>query len=481
MITYEADGSGWVIEHRDTGVYPPVLEACTNEPIASFVYIAAATPAFAVTPTNGLITTEYGLTASFSVVLDLAPTNDVTIAVSSSNPLEGIVSTNSLTFNTTNWNVPQFVTVTGQDDALTDGNVAYTIILAPAVSTDPNYNGLNPVDVSVVNADDEQSGISITPINNLVTDETGSNATFSVFLNRAPTGNVVIGVSSSNTNEGTASLTALTFTTLDWNIPQVVTVTGANDFKQDGNKPYSIVTAPAVSTDLTYNGVNASDVSLVNLDNDVAGYVWNYTLPVQVVEGATATYSLALGTQPDSNVVITVTSLNTTNGATRSPATLTFTPLNWSTPQVITLTGVDNLTNNASVAFTVNHQPASTDPIYSQLTSVIPVPCLLIDNEALFTLPSGDCIYGLGMPAIGIDGQASLTDIDAASYNGGSVTAVLTANAQVDDRLEIRNSGTNAGQISFSGFDVSYSGTNIGTVLWWFLSTPTPRWSQPSN
>jgi hypothetical protein len=472
IVTYEADGNGWIIEHRDTGVYPPELEACTNEPIASFVYIAAATPGFTVTPTNNLITTEYGLTASFSVVLDLAPTNDVTIDVSSSNPLEGIVSTNSLTFNPTNWNVPQLVTVTGQDDVSTDGNIAYSIILAPAVSTDPNYNGLNPADVSVINVDDEQSGISVTPTSGLVTTESGGTATFNVFLNRAPTDNVVIALSSSNSGEGTPSTNALTFTPLDWNIPQVVTVVGANDFKQDGTKVYTIVTAAAVSSDLNYNGINASDVSAVNLDNDVAGYVWNYTLPVQVVEGATATYSLSLGTQPETNVVITNTSLNIAGGATVSPATLTFTPLDWSTPKVITLTGVDNLTNNPSVAFTVNHQPASTDPIYSQLTSVIPVPCLLIDNEALFTLPSGDCIYGLGMPAIGIDGQASLSDVDAVSYNGGSVTAALIANAQVDDRLEIRNSGTNAGQISFSGVDVSYGGINIGSYTGGIGATP---------
>ena len=472
IVTYEADGDGWIIENRDTGVYPPALEACTNEPIASFVYIAAATPGFTVTPTNGLITTEFGLAASFSVVLDLAPTNDVTIAVSSSNPLEGLLSTNSITFDSTNWNVPQFITITGQDDLAVDGNIAYSIVLDPAVSTDPNYNGLNPADVGVINSDDEQSGISVTPTGGLTTTEAGGTANFNVFLNRAPTDDVVIALTSSNSSEGTPSTNALTFTALDWNIPQVVTVTGADDFKQDGTKAYTIVTAPAVSADLSYNGIDASDVSVVNLDNDVAGYVWNYTLPVQVVEGATATYTLALGTQPDSNVVVTITSLNNTSGATRSPATLTFTPLDWSTPQVITLTGIDNLTNNASVAFTVNHQPASTDPIYSQLVSVIPVPCLLIDNEALFTLPSGDCIYGLGMPAIGIDGQAAIADVDAVSYNGGSVTAALVANTQVDDRIEIRNDGTNAGQISVSGVDVSYGGTNIGTFTGGISATP---------
>ncbi|MGC3960006.1 MAG: hypothetical protein QM813_19385 [Verrucomicrobiota bacterium] len=472
IVTYEADGNSWIIEHRDTGVYPPVLEACTNEPVASFVYIPAATPGFTIAPTNTLITTEYGAAASFAVTLDLAPTSDVTISVASSNPLEGLTSTNELVFSPTNWNVPQIVTVTGQDDVVVDGNIAYSVVLGAAVSTDLNYNGLNPADVAVINTDDEQAGISVTPNVGLFTTEAGSNATFTVFLNRAPTADVVIGLSSSNTGEGTVAPATLIFTPADWNVPQVVTVTGADDFKQDGAKTYSIITAPATSADAAYNGINATDVTVVNRDNDVAGYVWNYTLPVAVVEGAQATYTLALGTQPDANVVITNTSANLTTGATVSPGTLTFTPLNWNVPQVITLTGIDNLVTNASTNFVVNHQPASTDPIYSQLVSVIPVSCVLLDNEAQFALPSGDCIYGLGMPAIGIDGAATIADIDAVSYNNGSITVALVANAQAEDHLEIRNEGTGSEQIGTNGNNVTYEGNIIGSFTGGGGATP---------
>ena len=45
----------------------------------------------------------------------------------------------------------QTVTVTGVDDALDDGNVAYTILTAPATSTDVTYNGVNAADVAVTN------------------------------------------------------------------------------------------------------------------------------------------------------------------------------------------------------------------------------------------------------------------------------------------------------------------------------------------
>ena len=38
--------------------------------------------------------------------------------------------------------------MTGVDDLVADGNVVYKIITAAAVSTDANYNNLNPDDVT---------------------------------------------------------------------------------------------------------------------------------------------------------------------------------------------------------------------------------------------------------------------------------------------------------------------------------------------
>ena len=61
------------------------------------------------------------------MVLNAQPTADVTIGLSSSDTTEGTVAPASLTFTTGNWNVAQTVTVTGVDDALDDGDVAYTI------------------------------------------------------------------------------------------------------------------------------------------------------------------------------------------------------------------------------------------------------------------------------------------------------------------------------------------------------------------
>src|SRR5262249_25413507 len=154
-----------------------------------------------------------------------------------------------------NWNVPQTATVTGVDDFVDDGNVVYTITTAPAVSADPHYNGLDAADVSVTNRDDDAAGIIVTPTSGLTTTEAGGTAAFTIALNSQPTANVTIGLSSSDTTEGTVAPASLTFTAANWNVPQTVTITGVDDFVQDGDITYTIITAPAVSADPIYNSL----------------------------------------------------------------------------------------------------------------------------------------------------------------------------------------------------------------------------------
>jgi len=112
----------------------------------------------AVSPTEGLVTSEAGQTASFTVVLTAQPRADVSIALSSSDTTEGDIWPQTLTFSPGNWDVPQTVTVIGLDDHVVDGPVNYTIILAPAVSADTDFAGIDPADVSVTNLDHDVPG-----------------------------------------------------------------------------------------------------------------------------------------------------------------------------------------------------------------------------------------------------------------------------------------------------------------------------------
>jgi hypothetical protein len=106
-----------------------------------------------VSPTSGLITTEAGATAVFSMVLDSQPYAAVTINVASADTGEGAVSASSLTFGPGKWDTVQMVTVTGVDEVVVDGNITYGIATGVMRSSDTNFDGMGVVDVNLTNTD----------------------------------------------------------------------------------------------------------------------------------------------------------------------------------------------------------------------------------------------------------------------------------------------------------------------------------------
>jgi hypothetical protein len=111
-----------------------------------------------VSPTSGLVTSEDGGTTSFAVRLTCAPSAPVSIPIGTSDATEGIASTSVVTFTPQDWSTPQTVTVTGLADSTFDGDIQYQIVTGPGQSADPNYNGMNPADVSVTNRDRSDIG-----------------------------------------------------------------------------------------------------------------------------------------------------------------------------------------------------------------------------------------------------------------------------------------------------------------------------------
>ncbi|MDQ3365861.1 MAG: hypothetical protein M3680_10580 [Myxococcota bacterium] len=323
-------------------------------------------PGFTVTPTSGVLTTETGGTDTFTVALVSAPTAPVTIQVLSNDTSEGIATPGSLTFTAADWDVPRTVTVTGVDDAIADGNQVYRILLQPATSTDPAYNGFDPTDVLAMNIDNDSPGIRVTPTSGLFVSELGDTAQFTIVLNSEPTANVTIPLASSDLGEGTVAPASVTFTTANWNIAQVVTITGVDDATSDGNQVFSIVTAPAQSTDLGYAGLNAANVTVTNVDNDVAAVVVDATPLLVVTEaGGTATFTMRLTTEPLADVTCTLASTHPTEG-TVNPTSVVFTPANFSTAQVVTITGVDDLVDDGDQVFLiVTNSCQSADPAYN--------------------------------------------------------------------------------------------------------------------
>ncbi len=297
-------------------------------------------------------TNESGTTNNFSIVLIAQPTSDVIIDLVSGDLTEGTIGITQTTFTSSNWNVPQQVTITGVDDLVADGNITYLVTASINIGgSDPNFGSLFAQTVSVTNADNDTPGISISAVSNH-THEDGTQANFAVVLNTQPTADVAVSLTSIDLTEGTINASNLIFTQANWNVAQSVTITGVNDQLIDGDITFNIVTGDALSADGNYNNMVVDDATVVNDDNDVAGFAINRTSANTNEFGTTDNFDIVLNIQPNTNVVFNLASSDLTEG-TIGTSQVTFAPENWNTPQNVIITGVDDLLLDGNIDFDV--------------------------------------------------------------------------------------------------------------------------------
>jgi hypothetical protein len=300
-------------------------------------------------------TTEAGGTATFTVVLETEPAGDVVIDVATDDATEGTPDLSMLTFTALDWFTPQTVTVTGVDDFVDDGDILYHIVnTINGATADPLYAALDPADVDVFNIDDDTAGVTVT-VTDSMTSESGDTGSFDVVLDSEPTGDVVIDVASLDTTEGTVDTAQLTFSDADWDTPQTVTVTGVDDDVVDEDILYTVeLTMNAgLTADPLYAAIDPDDVNVLNLDDDTAGVTVTVTDSTTSESGDTGSFDVVLNSEPTGDVVIDVVSLDTTEG-TVDTAQLTFTSLDWDTPQTVTVTGVDDALVDGTIAYTID-------------------------------------------------------------------------------------------------------------------------------
>ena len=323
-------------------------------PVVNAINIDNDVAGITVSPISGLTTTEAGGAASFSIRLDSLPTASVTIGLSSSKVNEGTIAPGSLVFTVANWSIAQTVTITGVDDTVADGNVAYIIVTAPAVSNDLSYSNRNAVDVSVTNSDNDQANILVGSAAGLATSEAGVSATFTLVLTTAPRDTVTIPIRSSSVSEGSVDRAQIIFSSVNWSQPQTVTVRGVDDALLDGDIRYTVITDVATSNDANYSGIDAADVQVLNRDNDLAGINVIAAANIVTTESrGTAQFKVVLSNQPNATVTVALASSNLKEG-TVSPTSLAFTPTNWSSAQTVIVTGVDDSVSDGDVAYKIS-------------------------------------------------------------------------------------------------------------------------------
>jgi hypothetical protein len=321
---------------------------------------------------------ETGSSGPLEIILGAEPSADVTIAITANDATEAKVAPNQITFTPANWNVAQTVTVTGLNDSAIDGDVISTVSFS-STSSDSIYNGFSIPDATVTTLDDEVAGFVVTG-GPLTVSESGTIGKIAVKLSAQPSANVVLAAVSSDATEALPAPSTLTFTPANWNVEQVFTITGVDDSVIDGDIN-SQVSFGATSADPVYDGASVPDVTVTTTDNDSAGFVVTGG-PLRVSEsGSRKSVSVKLGAQPLANVVFLVTSSDPTESVP-SPAKLTFSSANWNTPQLVTVTGVDDTLDDGDIASTVaiTVVKSDTDAAFANLAAKT-VAVTTVDND----------------------------------------------------------------------------------------------------
>ena len=314
--------------------------------------------------------------ATYTVKLDTQPSSDVVISLTVSGSSEVTIADtdgetagvqNTLTFTSSDWSTAQTVTVNAgeDDDAVNDAaSIAHAVVDG---SSADEYDPVANEDLAVTVTDDDTAGITVTAASPFTVGEGGS-ATYTVELDSEPSSDVVISLTVSGSSEVTVADTdgetagvqnTLTFTSSNWSTAQTVTVNAGEDDDAVNDAATIAHAVVDASSAAEYDPVANGDLAVTVTDDDTAGITVTAADPFTVGEGASATYTVKLNTQPSSDVVISltvsgsseVTVADTDTVMTGVQNTLTFTSSDWSTAQTVTVEAAqdDDAVNDAAV------------------------------------------------------------------------------------------------------------------------------------
>ena len=232
-----------------------------------------------------------------------------------------------------------------------------------------------------------------------------------------------------------------------------ITVTGATAgaFTETSKKVYTLTVTPSgdadvevsVAADSATDGLNTGPASA-----QTATAVWTALVlssaTVTVVEEATATYTVALSSQPDANVTVTVggasgeVTFDTVPGTAGTQTTaLTFTTTNWETPQTVTvLAAADN--DTATDTATLTHTAAGGG--YDSVTANVAVTVTDNDTAGLVLDP---------------------TNLTVAEGGSNTYTVKLATQPTAEVTVAVAGAG---GEVTVDTNTLTFSTTNWGTA-----------------
>ena len=268
------------------------------------------------------VSVDEGGTADYAVVLESEPTSNVTVTVTVASGSDLSASLPSLTFTRQNWNQAQTVTVTAaHDEDVDDDEVVIT-----HSARGGGYKSVSETVVVTINEDD--LGIRFDTASYTV--DEGGAVVVTVVLTRPPTvrGEIRIdagnlGGATSDDYRGFPKRIALS----PGETTRFSTVFSAVDDDVDDDNESVRLSFGSLPPWLKAGSPSTATVTIT--DNDERGLSVPESLTM--VEGDTLTYQIALSSQPTSDVTVNI-ALDL-----GGRASLTFTPANWRSGQVLSI------------------------------------------------------------------------------------------------------------------------------------------------
>ncbi len=330
-------------------------------------------------------------TDNYSIVLTKAPTASVTVSLVangqpsiSTSPTGTAFTTGTTTrvFSTTNWNVAQNVTVRGSDDTTAELLIHTGTITHSIATTAGGYTAGMPLQQIITNITDNDTAIVLNHTDGETrVEENGVTDTITVQLRNGTVPNQDVSVMLGST-QVKFNPPALTFTSANYNQPQIVSVIALDDYKAEGLHSGSIY-AYSTSAGTNYNGSTSVALPVTVIDNDDSRLRVIETEGNTYVneDGTTDTYDLALSRAPAVGSLTTVTLTGSSGLTITPPGPFTFTDANWNQPQTVTVAATTNDGTAEPVGTTtITHTMVSTDPVYNKANT----PVLLVtigDND----------------------------------------------------------------------------------------------------
>jgi hypothetical protein len=239
--------------------------------------------------------------------------------------------------------------------------------------------------MNTARAETQADKVVVDPVG-LTLSEPWATDRFTLTLTSQPDATVFITLTASS-SECMVLPTVLGLDAGTWATGVMATVTVVDDAIVDGSQICWIQTGKSQSEDAAFDGLNPRDVKVTVLDDDVAGVVVNPEFLSVSEPSGSASFSVALTSQPTQVVSVSLVS-TATEQCEVSPASVGLDATNWPDGVTATVTAVDDAITDGSQRCVIQTGPAvSEDLVYNDLDPEDVTVTVLDDEQGIVVTP----------------------------------------------------------------------------------------------